>query len=155
MFCRNCGNEIADNAAVCVKCGVAVGKALNFCPNCGAQTHPDAAVCIKCGIALKPQSSAAYISGSKSKLIAGLTAIFLGYFGIHKFYLGYQKSGIARLILSLVFIFFSCVIGGYFFTNVFGYIGIIGLIIISVLNIVDAVKIFNGNEKDSNGNPLD
>lgn len=24
MFCKNCGSEIADNAAVCVNCGVAV-----------------------------------------------------------------------------------------------------------------------------------
>lgn len=27
MFCKNCGNEIADNAAVCVNCGVAVETA--------------------------------------------------------------------------------------------------------------------------------
>ena len=27
MFCKNCGQEIADNAAVCVNCGVAVQTA--------------------------------------------------------------------------------------------------------------------------------
>lgn len=27
MFCRNCGSEMADNAAICVKCGVAKGEA--------------------------------------------------------------------------------------------------------------------------------
>lgn len=27
MFCKNCGNEIADNVAVCVNCGVAVETA--------------------------------------------------------------------------------------------------------------------------------
>lgn len=26
MFCHNCGSEISDNAVVCPKCGVAVGK---------------------------------------------------------------------------------------------------------------------------------
>ncbi len=26
MFCHNCGAEISDNAVVCPKCGVAVGK---------------------------------------------------------------------------------------------------------------------------------
>ena len=26
MFCKNCGKEIADNAAVCVYCGVATAK---------------------------------------------------------------------------------------------------------------------------------
>ncbi len=26
MYCSHCGNEISDKAAVCVRCGVAVGK---------------------------------------------------------------------------------------------------------------------------------
>jgi len=31
---------------------------------------------------------------SEKKLIAGLLGIFLGYLGIHKFYLGYTKAGV-------------------------------------------------------------
>lgn len=41
------------------------------------------------------------------KIVAGILAILLGAFGIHKFYLGYTKAGIIQLILSLV-----CGIGG-------------------------------------------
>lgn len=26
MYCKNCGQEIADNAAVCIHCGVAVSN---------------------------------------------------------------------------------------------------------------------------------
>lgn len=26
MFCKNCGEQISDNAVVCIKCGVAVGN---------------------------------------------------------------------------------------------------------------------------------
>lgn len=38
---------------------------------------------------------------SKSRLVAGLLAIFLGSFGIHSFYLGDTKKGIIHLVLSL------------------------------------------------------
>lgn len=38
---------------------------------------------------------------SKDKLLAGLLAIFLGGFGIHKFYLGCNKAGIIMLLLSI------------------------------------------------------
>ena len=37
----------------------------------------------------------------KSKIAAGLLAIFLGALGIHKFYLGYTKQGIITLVISL------------------------------------------------------
>ena len=46
-----------------------------------------------------------YVYGTtsqKSKLVAGLLAIFLGAFGIHKFYLGYTGTGIAMLLITLL-----------------------------------------------------
>lgn len=36
------------------------------------------------------------------KLIAGILAIVVGAFGVHKFFLGYQKEGIIMLIIGLV-----------------------------------------------------
>jgi hypothetical protein len=39
MFCRNCGNQIDPNAAVCIKCGYQNGAGQNFCPNCGGQVY--------------------------------------------------------------------------------------------------------------------
>ncbi len=36
------------------------------------------------------------------KLIAGILGIVLGAFGVHKFYLGYQKEGIIMLIVGLI-----------------------------------------------------
>lgn len=38
--------------------------------------------------------------GEKDKILAGLFAIFLGAFGIHKFYLGYKKAGIILLVIN-------------------------------------------------------
>lgn len=39
---------------------------------------------------------------SKSKLAAGLLALFLGSLGIHKFYLGYTTAGVIMLLVSLL-----------------------------------------------------
>ena len=48
-------------------------------------------------------SPAAYTKEQKDKkLVAGLLAILLGSFGVHKFYLGYTKEGVIQLLLSLV-----------------------------------------------------
>ena len=45
---------------------------------------------------------------SEKKLAAGLLGILLGTFAIHKFYLGYTKTAIIQLILSIV----TCGVGG-------------------------------------------
>jgi TM2 domain-containing membrane protein YozV len=37
----------------------------------------------------------------KSKLAGGLLGIFLGWLGVHNFYLGYYGRGVAQLLLSL------------------------------------------------------
>ena len=54
---------------------------------------------------------------SNKKLAAGLLAIFLGSFGVHKFVLGYNTPG---LIMSLVTVL-TCGVAGF----VMGVIGII------------------------------
>jgi len=38
-------------------------------------------------------------NNEKSKMVAGLLAIFLGGLGIHKFYMGCQKAGLTMLII--------------------------------------------------------
>jgi TM2 domain-containing membrane protein YozV len=43
-------------------------------------------------------------SGADKKIAAGLLALFLGAFGLHKFYLGYFTAGIITLVVTL----FSC-----------------------------------------------
>ncbi len=53
-YCKNCGAQLNENAAVCTKCGVLVGDGNRFCPNCGAEPDPLAVICVKCGYELKP-----------------------------------------------------------------------------------------------------
>ncbi len=99
MYCRNCGNQMDPNAAVCVKCGVPTGIGNSFCPNCGEPSDPNAAVCVKCGVAFAAAKGAV---GSKSKLTAGLLGLFLGGLGIHRFYLGYTMIGVLQIVVTLV-----------------------------------------------------
>ena len=98
MFCRNCGSEMDNAAAVCVKCGVAAGNGAKYCHNCGAESAPGAAVCTSCGVAFAQPVPA---GEQKSKMVAGLLGIFLGGLGIHNFYLGFTGKAIAQIILSL------------------------------------------------------
>ncbi len=99
MYCKNCGNEMNENAAACMGCGFAKGTGDKFCANCGKEINPGAAICTNCGAAVK---QAATVSGEqKSKLVAVLLAFFLGGIGIHDFYLGYNKNGIIKIVLTV------------------------------------------------------
>lgn len=96
MYCRNCGSAMNDQAAICVTCGVPVGKGNNYCPVCGETTDSMSTICIKCGVNLNSHSQ------QKSKLAAGLFGIFLGMFGVHRFYLGNIGIGVAQLLITVL-----------------------------------------------------
>lgn len=55
-----------------------------------------------------PQYPNAPALSDKSKLVAGLLQIFLGGFGIGRFYLGYTGLGVAQLLVTI----FTCGLGG-------------------------------------------
>lgn len=61
--------------------------------------------------------------GDNKKLLAGILAILLGPFGIHKFILGYNKEGIILLVITLVVIpiitLVTCGIGSFLFPIVY------------------------------------
>ena len=95
MYCTNCGKTIETQAVACPNCGFAPRQEHNYCPNCGEHTDPNQMVCVNCGASLRSASS-------KSKVAAGLLALFLGGLGIHKFYLGYSKEGLIMLLVSVI-----------------------------------------------------
>jgi hypothetical protein len=117
MYCRNCGGEMNDNQAICLKCGVATGTGDSYCSNCGNPVAPNAAVCLSCGVAIqKPAAKGSVANGSvangeylggQDKVTMALVCFFLGGFGIHNFMMGEKKKGIIRIVLSLL-----CGIGG-------------------------------------------
>lgn len=98
MFCKNCGNQINENAVACLNCGFAKGDGGKFCANCGSEINPGAAICTKCGAAVK---TVVANGEQKSKLVAVLLAFFLGSIGIHDFYLGYNKYGVIKIVLTV------------------------------------------------------
>lgn len=78
-----------------------------FCSTCGAIIKKEAELCPKCGVRQKPPSESVNPSGTnllitekkiKSRTTAGILAILLGGFGIHKFYLGKVGWGILYLV---------------------------------------------------------
>lgn len=110
-FCRQCGNQLADEA--------------RFCNNCGASTGENTF-----------NNNSNYQQGRRSRMAAGLLAIFLGGLGIHHYYLGNSKKGTTYLLVSLL----TC-----------GF----GATVIEIFSIIDAVKIFTDREYlDADGNTL-
>jgi hypothetical protein len=71
-----------------------------FCQNCGNEVSDKAVVCVKCGCALKPSNFAevtAPVDG-KDWLTTLLLCVFLGGFGIHRFYTGSTGIGVVQLL---------------------------------------------------------
>lgn len=104
MYCRNCGKEMNENAAVCTACGVNKGVGKKFCPNCGCETNENQSVCLKCGVSLgKSKNSSSGSSGTDGfyrtkdgKLIAGVCA------GLGK------KFNTSPWVFRILFILFGC-----------------------------------------------
>jgi TM2 domain-containing membrane protein YozV len=73
MFCKECGNQISDKAAICMKCGVPTGSA----PLPGT-------------------------SSAKSRITYILLGLFFGGLGIHNFYAGYKAKAVAQLLITVL-----------------------------------------------------
>lgn len=125
MYCKNCGEPMNDNQAICLKCGVKTGEGDQYCSNCGNAVNPNAEVCLNCGVALKKaeaKNETAYLNG-QDKVVMILICLFLGGFGVHNFMMGETKKGIFRIVMSFV-----CGIGG-------------------ILALIDLIKIATGSYK--------
>ena len=75
----------------------------------------------------------------KNKYVAGLLGIFLGGFGVHRFYLGYNGIGTLQLLMSLILWLPTCGLS---------------LLFAWIWGLVDGVLCLTGGMTDSHGNPL-
>lgn len=107
MYCRNCGGEMNDNQAICLKCGVATGTGNSYCSNCGNSVAPNAAVCLSCGVAIQQKANTAKAAADglagQDKITMALVCFFLGGLGIHNFMMGEKKKGITKIIMAFCF----------------------------------------------------
>ncbi|MCL2099845.1 MAG: NINE protein [Oscillospiraceae bacterium] len=149
-YCKACGSQYtAENAVICVKCGVKKGEGSNYCHSCGTEV-PDssAAVCLNCGVSLTANTAPAMGIGGegKSKMTAGLFALLLGSVGVHNFYLGYTSKAVVQLVvtvLSWILSPFTC------------FISLIAWVGIEVWAVVEGVFILTGKiTHDKHGNLL-
>ncbi|WP_267904187.1 NINE protein [Aurantiacibacter sediminis] len=73
---------------------------MKHCVGCGKKLHISARACPECGAS---QGASGQV-GEKSRVAAAILALFLGGFGVHKFYLGRVAAGILYLLFFWTFI---------------------------------------------------
>lgn len=91
-----------------------------YCIMCGNKMEEKDIYCINCGSDQKPKKNNKKVVVSqtqevvqthepkeKSKIGAGILGIFLGWLGIHNFYLGNTERGIVQIVLTLLTCSFS------------------------------------------------
>lgn len=86
--------------------------ALIDCPECKAQISDQAENCIHCGLPLKNLNSPSsiepqtqkqqVIKTAKSRGVYIILALFFGFFGIHNFYAGYNRTAVCQLLIVLL-----------------------------------------------------
>lgn len=123
MECKSCGAQIADELAQCPYCQAAVSRLTpTAAPSSGGATGVTSS------------------QTPPNKVTAGLLGIFLGAFGIHKFILGYQKTGIIMLCITVL----TCGYGGI----IIGMIGLIEGIIYLTKSDEEFVRTYVQNKKE-------
>ncbi|MED5579060.1 MAG: TM2 domain-containing protein [Nitrospinota bacterium] len=119
-YCFSCGKVLHDSADSCPHCGANLNTEIQsvapssqskmpqnvisdevFCRHCGSAIHKSAPTCPKCGGMNMSTTSSGMI---KSKTTAGILALLLGGFGVHKFYCGKVGLGFLYLIFFWTFI---------------------------------------------------
>lgn len=98
MFCAHCGTQVPSGSSACPSCGAAVET---------TAVAPQGATGLQ-GYRSPPKQLSTVDPTAKSKMVAAMLGVFLGGFGVHRFYLGYTKLGVIQLLLTIV----TCGLGG-------------------------------------------
>jgi len=102
MFCTNCGSQQDEGAKFCGSCGSALGAntAAPVAAPAPATEAPAAQPAPAPAVAPAPAyvPSASTETSPNNWLVALLLCFFLGYLGIHRFYVGKIGSGIGMIL---------------------------------------------------------
>ncbi len=140
MFCNVCGTKLEENSAFCAQCGSPV------------QNEPEPVSTPEI-IYADPIAVSDTLNDNvspKSRTAALLLAIFVGSFGINRFYLG-AKGGASRLIMAILGYIFEII--GYFFWPLL-LVAIPLLLIPAIGGIKDIIRTAKGTMVDGNNLPV-
>jgi len=90
--------------------------------------------------------------GGKSKVVAGLLALFLGGLGVHKFYLGRPLGGVFRILMlimsyaSIIVVAPAVAFSAGEVGIVFTILGFIGLLVLVCMSLLDAILILTKSD---------
>ena len=148
MFCSKCGSQVNDNEAFCGVCGNSLKESL-LVTNAVSEPVPQSVVPTQIANPEAPsininlsQSQQHHAMGMafanppqelKSKEVTGLLCIFLGWLGIHDFYVGKTTLGVVKLILTCL---------------------VVSSFIVGIWVIIDLICILSGSYCDRWGRPL-
>ncbi len=99
MFCRVCGQQVNNNAVVCLNCGHDPRNGENFCPNCGQYCGANLTRTAPVPETFRQPAPCKY---KKEKFLALLLAFFLGSLGLHCFYLDNSNKGVTMLLITIL-----------------------------------------------------
>ncbi len=111
MFCKNCGQELAEDAVFCLKCGTKINinqsvvqekpisKQTKYCSNCASVIDEKAEICPKCGVRVSIPS---VYPEKRNPGIAAILSLVIP--GSGQMYCGYVNRGIIILISTLILV---------------------------------------------------
>ena len=110
MHCKNCGEAMNEEQAICIKCGTKKGKGEKFCEHCGKEVASEADICMSCGCKVKrskkeDSSSESFEVSSFINLlpiICGLGSLFCACFISTFIGLGIGVVGVIAAIYLLI-----------------------------------------------------
>ena len=185
-FCKNCGKQISENFKLCPYCGEKIEEEILeiSCPSCGKTIKSDFKVCPYCGNNrsneresynnYNTENRANYNSNNyevspKSGIACSILCLFLGGFGVHRFYAGRIISAAILLLITVINIILCIIMMAlsswdvgifnipFFNIDIINQDSILGLFInfiqlfIIIWTRIDIVLIILGKFKDSKG----
>lgn len=147
MFCKYCGTQTSDGSDVCPNCkskfnnepveveAVKVEENTNSNQNTNTNANSTQTTYTD-NTNTGSNNSTSSNPEQKSRLAAGLLGIFLGLFGVHNFYLGFNGKAIAQLLITILSCFVLSPVS-------------------AIWGFIEAIMILTGSTKtDASGNPL-
>lgn len=103
MFCKNCGKNLGEvQNDLCAECEATLNTSPIIDENVDVIKEIGKEKEEKENIGKDSTNNENDNKKAKSKVTAGLFGIFLGYLGVHNFYLGYTGKAVAQLLLTIL-----------------------------------------------------